>query len=374
MGFSPPSRIHATCPTDSRHDRRKERKERCQSRYSAIVLKLSGELEDMPRQNRIFVEGGVYHVYNRLGRGERAFDQEMEAAAFVELLRDIVERDGLTVFAWCLLSNHYHLAVRTGVVSLDRPMRSLQQRVTRGVNMRRRVYGPLWQGRYKAKLVKDQRYLDRLLIYIHLNPVMAGIVGDPAEYRWSGHLELLGKVKKPIVDVDEVLRVFGTTRRSARAAYVRRLKGSFEDEWIGEEPGRLPWWRLGRPPKGEDEDPEAAIRERREREELGPEWRPSFEAEEFLARGAESLGVDIAELRSRRRAEELVRARELLMILGVERFGLKVKDLAKQLRKSPDGMTQTIARAARKRTQDNAFRREFNKLDRALAEADERKQ
>jgi len=122
----------------------------------------------MPRQNRIFVEGGMYHVYNRLGRGERAFDQEMEAAAFVELLRDIVERDGLTVFAWCLLSNHYHLAVRTGVVSLDRPMRSLQQRVTRGVNMRRRVYGPLWQGRYKAKLVKDQRYLDQLLIYIHL--------------------------------------------------------------------------------------------------------------------------------------------------------------------------------------------------------------
>lgn len=335
---------------------------------------MSGELEDMPRQNRILVEGGVYHVYNRLGRGERAFDQEMEAAAFVELLRDIVERDGLTVFAWCLLSNHYHLAVRTGVVSLDRPMRSLQQRVTRGVNMRRRVYGPLWQGRYKAKLVKDQRYLDQLLIYIHLNPVMAGIVGDPAEYRWSGHLELLGKVKKPIVDVDEVLRVFGTTRRSARAAYVRRLKGSFEDEWIGEEPGRLPWWRLGRPPKGEDEDPEAAIRESRDREELGPEWRPSFEAEEFLARGAESLGVDIAELRSRRRAEKLVRARELLMILGVERFGLKVKDLAKQMRKSPDGMTQTIARAARKRTQDTAFRRELNKLDRALAEAEERKQ
>jgi len=46
----------------------------------------------MPRQNRIFVEGGMYHVYNRLGRGERAFDQEMEAAAFVGLLRDIVER------------------------------------------------------------------------------------------------------------------------------------------------------------------------------------------------------------------------------------------------------------------------------------------
>jgi REP element-mobilizing transposase RayT len=321
----------------------------------------------MTRPNRIVVEGGVYHVYNRLGRGERVFDQEAEATAFVDLLRDVVERDGLTVFAWTLMSNHFHLAVRTGVIPLDRPLRSLQQRVTRGVNVRRRVYGSLWQGRYKAKLVKDQRYLDQLLVYIHLNPVVAGIVGDPAEYRWSGHLELLGKIKKPIIDVDEVLRVFGTTRRSARSAYVNRLKGAIEEEWIGQEPGRLPWWRLGRPPKGEDEDPETAIRKKRDREETGPEWRPIIESKEFIVRGAEWLGVDIADLRSRRRTKELVRARELLMILGVERFGLRVKDLARQLRKSPDGMTQTIARAARKRTGDNTFRRDLNKLDRALA-------
>jgi REP element-mobilizing transposase RayT len=133
----------------------------------------------MPRPSWIFVEGGVYHGYNRLGRGERVFAQEREAEGFVALLRDVAERDGLPVLAWCLMSNHYYLAVRTGVVSLDRPLRSLQQRVTRGVNVRNRVYGPLWQGRYRSKLVKDQRYLDQLLIYIHLNPLQAGIVDDP---------------------------------------------------------------------------------------------------------------------------------------------------------------------------------------------------
>ena len=323
----------------------------------------------MPRPHRIFVEGGIYHVYNRLGRGERFFEQELEAEAFVGLLRDVVERDGLTVFAWALMSNHYHLAVRTGVVPLDRPIRSLQQRVTRGINTRNRVYGPLWQGRYRAKLIADQRYLDQLLIYIHLNPLNAGVVEDPAQYRWSGHRELLGRVKKPIVDVDEVLRVFGTSRRSARAAYVRRLKGSTEEEWIGEEPGRLPWWRLGRPPKSEEEDPETAVRARRLREELGPEWRVSLEAGEFISRGADILGVDIADLRSRGRNLDAVRARELLMVLGVEHYGLKVKDLAKELRKSPDGMTQTVMRGIRRRSEDDEFRADLLRLDQAISEA-----
>ena len=321
----------------------------------------------MSRPGRIFVEGGLYHVYNRLGRGEQFFKEEAEAEKFVALLRDVAQRDGLTVYAWCLLSNHYHLAVRTGAVSLDRPMRSLQQRVTRGINARHRVYGPLWQGRYRAKVVKDQRYLDQLLIYIHLNPVQAGLVDDPAQYPWSGHRELLGKVRKPIVDVDEVLRVFGTTRRTARAAYVRRLKGSLEETWIGEEPGRLPWWRLGRPPKGEDEDPETAIQQKRAREEMGPEWRPSFDASEFIARGAELLGVSVDDLRVRGRARHAVEAREMLMLLGVERYGLKVNALGRELRKTADGMSQTLARAVRRRAGDDEFLRRINELDRQIA-------
>lgn len=321
----------------------------------------------MPRADRILVEGGLYHVYNRLGRGEQFFQQEAEARQFVSLLREVVERDSLTVYAWCLMSNHYHLAVRTGAVPLDRPIHSLQQRVTRGINARNRVYGPLWQGRYRSKVVNDQRYLDQLLVYIHLNPIMAGIVDDPADYPWSGHLELLGKIRPPIVDLDEVLRVFGNTRRAARAAYVRRLKGSLEETWIGEEPGHLPWWRIGRPPKSEDEDPEIAINERRAKEELGPEWRPSCKANEFIARAADLLGVSAEDLRSRKRAVNLVQARETILVLGVERWGIKVKDIARVFGKSSSGMSQALSRAVERRATDPAFLRKINDLDRALA-------
>jgi len=88
----------------------------------------------MPRAGRVFFDGAVYHVYNRLARGERVFEVDEAAERFVELLREVMARDGVTVFAWVLMANHYHVAVQTGAVALERPIKSLQQRTTRRLN------------------------------------------------------------------------------------------------------------------------------------------------------------------------------------------------------------------------------------------------
>lgn len=61
----------------------------------------------MPRRRRVLIEGGLYHVYNRFARGEGVFADPEEAIEFVEFIREVKKRDGLTVFAWALLSNHY---------------------------------------------------------------------------------------------------------------------------------------------------------------------------------------------------------------------------------------------------------------------------
>ena len=55
------------------------------------------------------------------------------------------------------------------------------------------------------------------------------------------------------------------------------------------------------------------------------------------------------------------------MVLGVERYRLKLKDLARELKKSPDGMTKAVARAAKRRVEDDDFLTDLNALDRALA-------
>lgn len=328
----------------------------------------------MPRAGRVFLEGGIYHVYNRVSRGESVFAEEEEASAFVGLLREIKDRDGLVVFAWCLMSNHYHLALRTGAIPLARSMRSLQQRVTRGFNVRRRLFGPLWQGRYRAKLVEDQRYLDGLLAYIHLNPVAAGIVDDPFQYRWSGHREIVGRSRHTITDVDEVLVLFGKTRRSARQAYVGAIKGTVAEPWVGEGPGRLPWWRLGRPKSEEDEAPEpdatvAYI------DELGRSTgleRPSVDTREFLKEGAAFLGMRLEELTGKGRAPAVVRGRELLATLGVERYGLRVGDIAAALNKSAEAGSRMVSRGIEKRRGDAGFRGDLEDLDSHLARRKEK--
>jgi REP element-mobilizing transposase RayT len=326
----------------------------------------------MSRPRRVFVEGGIYHVYNRITRGEAVFEQDDAAERFVSLLREVVVRDELTVFAWVLMSNHFHLAVRTGPISLDRPMRSLQQRITRDFNAHHSVYGPLWQGRYRAKMVEEQQYLDSLVAYIHLNPVSAGVVSDPADYRWTGHRDLIGRVRRPIVHIDEVLHQFGGTRRTARARYVRALKGAAEEDWAGELPGGLPWWRLGRPRKREEREVPQPGSEKAYVDVLGRSTgleRPAITVDDFVVQGSEYLGISVDDLAGRGRSSAVVRARELLATLGVERYGLRVNALARVINKSPEAVSRCVSRGVELRRADAEFNDRLCGLDQLLVES-----
>ena len=123
--------------------------------------------------------------------------------------------------AYCLMSNHLHLALEVGGIPLSRGMQNLAFRYTRWINRREKRMGRLFQGRYKALLVDRDAYLLELVRYIHLNPVRAGLVGEPLDYPWSGHRAYLGKEEVPWLSTDWVLSQFddrpGTARRRYRA-------------------------------------------------------------------------------------------------------------------------------------------------------------
>ncbi len=320
----------------------------------------------MPRRPRVFVEGLTYHVYNRVGRGEAPFKLEDEAERFWNLLREVKARDGLSVLAWCIMPNHYHVALRTGSVPLWRSIRFLQHGYTQAFNRRCRVFGPLWQARYKAHPVQETDSLLRVIAYIHLNPVAAKMARDPADYPWSGHRELLrpGMSTARLIDTDLVLSMFGGTRRQALRAYVAMLRCERSEPWMGGRLETLPWWKEeptpdpgpGLDPLGRSGSPE--------RRGLGPS--------EFLDSIAPFLAVPIRELASAQRGADVLVARELVAALAIERWGLGVKALADALNKSRDGVSRWVHRAANRRAVDPAFARRLDEVDRRLARSIER--
>ena len=316
----------------------------------------------MPRRRRVLIEGGLYHVYNRFARGEDVFADPEEAIEFLELLRDVKQRDGLTVFAWVLLSNHFHFVVRTSAVPLSRTMKHLQGAFSRAFNRRWRRTGPLWQSRYQARLIEDQRYFEQVVVYVHLNPVRAGLVEDPSDYVFSGHREVMGKVKKPIVDVDNALIGFGETLRSARRQYMARVRAALTESDLDEPQSRAELWSPA------DRDLEA--HESAFIDEIGRSTgleRPRLEADEFLDAACMILGVERERLASRRRDSESARIRQVVATVGIERWGQRAGRLAALLDKHSVAVSRWVSAAAQRRSADTSFRDEMEQLDEGLS-------
>ena len=120
---------------------------------------------------------------------------------------------GLEVFAYCLMSNHYHVCLRTPKGNLSRVMRHVDGLYTQGFNRSHGRDGSLFRGRYRAILIDADEYLAAVVRYIHLNPVEARVVKLPEEYRWSSHKLYLQPPKVPNwLNVEEVLEQLGGSR------------------------------------------------------------------------------------------------------------------------------------------------------------------
>jgi len=318
----------------------------------------------MPRRPRVLIEGGIYHIYNRFARGAEIFSEGDNVERFLDLWRRVKERDGLTVFAWCLMSNHYHLAVRTGPVSLARTVGYVQARFGQDYNRRMKSSGPRWQSRYKARLITDMTYLGQVIAYIHLNPVTAKLVEDPAAHPYSGHRELMRKTRDPLIDVDETLLIYGDTLRTARRNYRRALGGALNEEWKVRLPGRLPWWGHEPDRPLEHVAPAAWVDERGV--STGRSRRP-MTAAAFVAAASPLLGYEIEALSGRRYTRDVTRARILLAAVGVERWRQSPRELGKVLGRRADVISRWVRWGAERRVADPEFAKAHDGLDRQLS-------
>jgi putative transposase len=188
----------------------------------------------MPRAPRVHVPGGIYHAILRGNHRNAIFCTPDDRDEFEDILGQALERFRSRILAYCWMTNHIHAIVQVA----DRPLGSLVQllasRYARRYQRRVPTTGHLFERRYRARLITDTEYLLQAIRYVHLNPVGAGMVRDPAEYAWSSHRCYLGAPAPVWLDADQVLRNFGGSRREAVTAYLAFLGASPTDCPVGE--------------------------------------------------------------------------------------------------------------------------------------------
>lgn len=184
----------------------------------------------VPRVPRIHYPGAVYHAMSRGTEGREIFADDTDRLVFLKVLADAKKIHGLRIFAYCLMGNHFHILTQAGDSPLYSGMHHFLTRYSLHFNQRHKHAGHLFQSRYTAPLCRQDSYLRTLLRYIHMNPVRAGLVTNPADWHWSGHNGLVGARIDPILDLDQLAAIRGETLAELRIAYAESTTRSSEDD------------------------------------------------------------------------------------------------------------------------------------------------
>lgn len=181
----------------------------------------------MPRGPRLDAPGTLHHVMIRgIEQGSIVRD-DTDRKAFVERMGKLAKGSGTSIYAFALMTNHAHILLKSGTNGLPTYMRRLLSGYAQFFNRRHRRVGHLFQNRYKSIICEEEAYFDKLVAYIHLNPLRAGLVESLAElamYPWSSHAVVMNKVSYEWIDLDYVLQFFGRTATSAVSAYLEFLE------------------------------------------------------------------------------------------------------------------------------------------------------
>jgi putative transposase len=184
---------------------------------------LHGRRLTKARLKRYFVPDQPQHVIQRGNNREPTFAAAADYQFYLDVLREASERHGLQIHAYVLMTNHVHLlATPESPSSLPKTLQSLGRRYVQYFNYTYGRTGTLWEGRYRATVIDTERYLLTCMRYVELNPVRAGMVTRPGEYRWSSYHRNGDGASDPLVGDHDLYRRLGRTIEQRCAAY-RRL-------------------------------------------------------------------------------------------------------------------------------------------------------
>jgi len=347
----------------------------------------------MARPLRIYVPGAWYHVTARGNERRDIVRDDSDREGFVTRLAAMTERFRLSLYAYVLMQNHFHLLVEPSEDNLSRAMQWLNVSYSQWFNRRHQRSGHLFQGRFKSIVVDWQRWGLDLSRYVHLNPVRtrrqglskaerarykAGVgnaVGGEVvrarlealqAWRWSSYPAYVGLVALPDwLNCEPVLRLVGGKRGERQRAYRQYVERA-----VLEGLGESPWGQVQGQTVLGDRDyvvqmQEALRGDRREQAGLKqlhkrPRW-------EEVIRVVEEMKGERWETFRDRRGDW---GRDVALWLGRRECGMRLRDLAEAAGLGHYGSVWTALRQLeQRRTEDRQLARFLSSAQHNLAKA-----
>ena len=332
----------------------------------------------MARLGRVEYAGALYHVTVRGNNRRALFEDDRDRQRLLEKLAECAEECGVQVYAFCLMVNHLHLVLETPQPNLGRCMHKLQTGYTVYFNRRHQQSGHVTQGRYKAKPVEGEEYLRRLVRYVHLNPVFVEAwrrrplperLQHLRAYRWSSYRRYLGRHEWDFVAEGPLLAMMPARGRARQRAAFRR----FVEAGLAESDAEFGDLMKANPLSiGGDafrdriqELYTAVVRHARRGEDLAlRRVAAALPADRVLATTCASLGVELAEARSRRR-NSWVRA--LVARALTRHAGLTQREVAERLGiGTGKAVSAQLARLAAALPRDRHLRQQVTAINAAM--------
>jgi REP element-mobilizing transposase RayT len=174
----------------------------------------------MPRKLRTDAAGAIHHVIARGNARTRIVEDDEDRRAFIGSLAAVSGRLEWRVHAYCLMDTHVHAVIETPIPTLGVGMKRLLGGHAFQFNRRHNRFGHLFAGRYAASEIDSDAYLLEVCAYVVLNPVRAGLVIEPGEWKWSSYRFAAGIARVPLfVETSVVPGMLANEPQRARQLY-----------------------------------------------------------------------------------------------------------------------------------------------------------
>ena len=187
----------------------------------------------MPRRARLALPGVPLHLIQRGNNRQACFFADEDYRFYLDWLAEHAGKTGCRIHAYVLMTNHVHL-----LVSADRAdapgvlMKALGQRYVQYVNRVYRRSDTLWEGRFRSCPIQEEAYLLACQRYIELNPVRAGMVEHPGEYRWSSYRANGQGEDNALIRPHALYAALGLDAASRQAAYRELFRYELEPDMV----------------------------------------------------------------------------------------------------------------------------------------------